>query len=70
MNELPRRCECIWCCQVFYSDEYYKFGTCSSCLLSKVVTPVSRLADILRQAEQEALEDLRAANKNIKKLPE
>jgi hypothetical protein len=67
MKILPKRCECIWCYQVFYSEQYYKFGTCSSCLLSKIVTPVPKLADILRQAEKEATDDLKAAIKSIKR---
>jgi hypothetical protein len=54
MKVIPRRCECVWCRQVFYSSDYYKYGTCSLCLLYKEVTRVPKLAELLRQAEEEA----------------
>ncbi len=54
MNLLTRRCECVWCRQVFYSDRYYKFGTCSGCLISKISIPAPKLAEMLREAELEA----------------
>lgn len=63
MNLLPKRCECVWCKQVFYSDQYYKFGTCSSCLISKILIPAPKLAEVLRQAEQEAARTLQALKK-------
>jgi hypothetical protein len=59
MKVIPRRCECLWCQQVFYSGEFYKYGTCSSCLLFKEIMPVPKLADLLKQAEEEAKRQLR-----------
>jgi hypothetical protein len=67
MNIFPKRCECIWCRQTFYSEHYYKYGTCSSCLMSKIVTPASKLSDILREAEKEAIATMRVAIRTIKK---
>ena len=64
MNLLPKRCECVWCRQVFYSDQYYKYGTCSSCLISKTLIPAPKLAEILRQAEQEAARAMQARKKS------
>jgi hypothetical protein len=63
MNFVPRRCECIWCSQVFFSTEYYKYGTCSSCLITKIVTPAPKLAELLGQAEAEARKELQALRK-------
>ena len=59
MEVAPKRCECLWCRQVFYSGEYYKYGTCSSCLIAKIITPVPKLTELLRQAEDEAKEQLK-----------
>ena len=70
MSLLPKRCECVWCKQVFYSDQYYKFGTCSSCLISKTLIPAPKLAEILRQAEQEATRTMKALKKSRPNIPQ
>ena len=64
MNVLPRRCECVWCGEVFYSDMYYKFGTCSACLVTKIVIPAPKLAELLKEAEKEASKQLKLSKKN------
>jgi hypothetical protein len=70
MKLLPKRCECLWCRQVFYSDQYYKYGTCSSCLIAKTIVPAPKLADILRQAEHEAARTVRSMKKSGSNTPQ